>query len=109
MLFRSNRNYVPIAHEYLMIIRKNDTYWISFQMPKQFTKDIRDCKMATWRDVVAAALRRLGGTAHVSEIYQELKGHAKAEKNRNPEAKIRQTLQINSMFVSKERGVWQIA
>ena len=58
---------------------------------------------------LAAALRRLGGTAHVSEIYQELKGHAKAEKNRNPEAKIRQTLQINSMFVSKERGVWQIA
>ena len=39
----------------------------------------------------------------------ELKGHAKAEKNRNPEAKIIQTLQINSMFVSKERGVWQIA
>lgn len=73
------------------------------------TSDIRKRTIATWRDLVQGALQQLGGKARLSDIYELLKGTKKALKNVNWQAKVRQTLQINSNFTSVERGVWKLA
>lgn len=103
-----NRGFVPIVHEYIMVLKKLMPYIINFQLPTEHELDIRDSESATWRDVVYAVVKKLG-TTNLDAIYNELEGHVKAKKNPNWKAKIRQTLQINKCFASSERGVWAAA
>ena len=102
------RNFVPIEHEYIMVIKKLMPYIINFQLPQNYEVDIRDSETATWADVVYAVIKDKGRVA-LSEIYSEIEGHKKCQKNPNWQAKVRQTLQNYPMFTSVERGVWQAA
>lgn len=105
----TNHNFVPIEHEYLMVIKKvMELYMINFQLPQRHEMDIRDSESATWRDVVMSVMEQTK-KADLNTIYSEIEGHKKCERNENWKAKVRQTLQMYSMFVSSERGVWQLA
>lgn len=104
----SNRNFVPIKHEYLMILKKVLPYVMDFNLPKNYEIDIRDSKDATWNDVVRAVLLDIGKEATLSEIYEKIEGHKKCETNKNWQAKVRQTLQKGN-FKHVENGVWAAA
>lgn len=105
----ASRNFAPIEHEFLMVLKKVEALMVSFQLPLRKELDIRDSKTATWRDVVAAVLRKAGRAMHLSEIYEAIKGHAKCLTNSNWEAKIRQVLQqFTSLFKHIDNGVWAI-
>lgn len=95
------------GHEMIAVIKKPSGYEIAYVIPHKYEMDIRDSKTATWRDVVASALRHIGAPATLQQIYDEIDGHKKCENNANWEAKIRQTLQASFKHVSK--GVWSIA
>ncbi|MBO4847052.1 MAG: hypothetical protein J5525_12280 [Lachnospiraceae bacterium] len=105
----TNRNFVPIVHEYIMVLKKLAPYLINFQLPQKYEMDTRDSKTSTWRDVVYAALKKIGRNASLEEIYSEIEGHEKAKSNMNWQAKIRQTLQMSNLFVHDSRGVWAVA
>ncbi len=105
----TNRNFVPIVHEYIMVLKKLSPYIINFQLPQKYQMDTRDSKRSTWKDVVYAALKKIGGNASLEDIYSEIEGHDKTKSNNNWQAKIRQTLQISNLFVTDRRGVWAIA
>ncbi len=105
----SSRNFVPIVHEYIMVLKKLAPYMINFQLPQKFEKDIRDAKNSTWRDVVYAALKKIGRSASLDEIYDEIDGHEKTKGNENWQAKIRQTLQRDRIFIHVNNGVWAAA
>ena len=105
----THKNFVPIAHEYIMVLKKLAPYIIDFQLPKKYEMDIRDSQSATWRDVVVAAVKKLGKKASVQQIYAEIDGHKKCENNTHWQAKVRQVLQENSIFESYDRGIWSIA
>ena len=106
----SNKNFVPISHEYLLVLKKISPYIINFSIKKDYAMDIRDSRQATWKDVVAAALSNRGGIATLDELYAEIEGHQKCKKNAHWKAKIRQTLQINpSIFIRKDVGLWQFS
>lgn len=47
---------------------------------------------ASWKEVVVAALRSLGGKGRLDELYAALEGHPKVGANRNWRAKVRQTV-----------------
>lgn len=79
------------------------------QMARTIEADMRDLKVSTWRDVVAAVLDKLGGKASLSELYEAIDGHKKTKNNPHWKAKIRQTLQMGDCFTSSERGVWSVA
>ena len=50
--------FIPILHEYVMIVRKDSPVLIPILMTQSSTVDIRDMPGATWRDVVAAVLEQ---------------------------------------------------
>ena len=104
----SNANFIPIVHEYIMVIKKLAPYIIDFSLPTKHEMDIRDSKAATWRDVVLAVMEKLG-EADLDAIYSEIEGHEKAKKNPNWKAKVRQTLQTSERCKNKARGVWAVA
>ncbi len=105
-----SHNFVPIVHEYLMVLKKIAPYIVNFKYTREVEMDIRDKKCSTWKDVVAAALHKLGGNASLSAIYAEIAGHEKCNTNENWQAKIRQVLQINTkLFHHVGNGVWAVA
>ena len=104
----SNRNFYPTDHEDILVIKKPEGYIILFKTPVIKEMDIRDSKSATWKDVVAAVLSKLGRNASLDDIYREIDGHEKCRTNPNWQAKVRQTLQrMNAYHTS--RGVWAAA
>ena len=103
------RNFVPIEHEYLMVLKKIAPYLIDFSLPTKHEIDIRDSKSATWRDVVYAVMQKIGHDAPLGAIYAEVEGHKKCETNSEWKAKIRQTLQQSDKFVNVSYGVWALA
>ena len=107
----SSRNFVPLVHEYILVLKKIAPYIINFQFPQRYDIDIRDSKAATWRDVVYAVMKKIGNGNAVSldEIYREIEGHKKCESNSHWKEKIRQTLQRSSHFENKGKGIWAIA
>lgn len=104
----AHKNFVPIVHEYIMVLKKLMPYIIDFSLPTKHQVDIRDSKKATWRDVVYAVMDKLG-EANLDAIYAEIEGYEKAKSNKHWKEKVRQTLQLSSKFQNKSRGVWAVA
>jgi len=104
----ANSKFVPIAHEYIMVLKKLSPYIIDFMVTNKKSIDIRDSKCATWADVVFAALSKIGKRATLSQIYTEIEGHKKCDNNSHWKEKVRQTLQNYKFFANDGRGVWQI-
>lgn len=100
--------FVPIVHEYLMVVRKDAALFYTIGLTTYHTFDMRDSQAATWRDVVASILEDKGAMP-LSEIYEQMEGHKKCDHNMHWKEKIRQTLQIYDIFQSSERGIWQIS
>ena len=106
----SNKNFVPIVHEYILVLRKIiKSYFLNYQLPVKRQLDIRDSVSATWADVLKTVLSKFGRAVSVSEIYPEIEGCKKAQNNRFWKEKVRQTLQINKCFVSDGRDSWRLA
>lgn len=107
----SHKNFVPLVHEYLMVLKKMSPFMMDFQVPIKKMIDIRDSKMATWRDIVLAVMNKIKkGT--LSDIYNEIKGHAKCLANTNWMAKVRQILQQlrdAGLLLNPQHGFWALA
>lgn len=101
--------FIPILHEYVMIVRKDSPVLIPILMTQNSAVDIRDMPGATWRDVVAAVLEQCKEPVALSFLYEQIEPHKKAQANKWWKEKIRQTLQINPMhFTHDGRGMWSL-
>lgn len=104
-----NNNFIKIAHEYCLILRKDFPLTMNFSITKKGSMDLRDSVNITWKDLIASTLEELGGKAKLKDIYDFLEGYKKTNNNINWKAKIRQTLQINKLiFNSVDRGIWEL-
>lgn len=102
--------FMPIVHEYIMVVRKDDSLVFPVMLTKAHKIDIRDMHGATWRDVVAAVMGKNSGAWKLEDIYRELEDHKKAKNNNNWQAKVRQTLQYHpQIFRHEGRGMWSLA
>ncbi|MDD2268936.1 MAG: hypothetical protein PHY15_05225 [Eubacteriales bacterium] len=103
-----SNNFIPIIHEYLLILRKDSPLVYNLKMTINRVLDIRDQVASSWKDVVADVLSSLKGPQSLDSIYREIEGHKKTKDNPHWKEKVRQTLQIHpQLFRSPERGVWQ--
>lgn len=100
--------FIPILHEHLLIFRKSEIWAIPITLTKRVTKNLLNSKMATWRDLVQAALESLGGKAMLSEIYEKLEASDRSKQNPHWKKKIRQVLQMYDSFASTKRGEWSL-
>lgn len=105
----SNLNFVPICHEYVMVVRKDAAVIIPVAVSKKKEMDMRDCLSATWRDVIAAIFEDENRAMKTEEIYAAVDGHKKCEANPHWKEKIRQTLQRYPDFKNVSVGVWKMA
>jgi hypothetical protein len=106
----SGKPFIPIVHEYMLIIRKDAPLIFEVQQTKKRMVDVRELKNATWRDIVAAVIEDLGGEAPLSKIYEAVLSFKRAEDYPTIEEKIRQTVRINpKTFISVSRGVYALA
>jgi len=104
-----NENFIKIAHEYCLILRKDEPLILDYMITKKGKMDLRDSLNITWKDLVASTIESLGGKANLERIYKEIEGYKKTINNSNWKAKIRQTLQINpKIFKNIERGIWKL-
>lgn len=102
-------NFIPILHEYVMIVRKDSPLIIPIITSKEIKADIRDMNGATWKDVISAVLEDVNRPVPLQYIYEKLENHKKAKSNQWWKEKIRQTLQINSqIFNHIDKGLWEI-
>ena len=100
-------NFIPILHEYVMIVRKDTPLLVPVIVAKEIKADIRDMAGTTWRDVVAAVLEECTEAVTLAYLYEQIEPHKKAQNNKHWREKIRQTLQINpNHFHHTDRGMW---
>lgn len=104
-----NKNFIPIIHEYIMILKKNSPYQLDFKFTVTRKLDIRDSNDVTWRDVVRAAIRKCGGRATNAQLYSEIAGHRKCETNPHWKSKIRQTLSRSPELFEPVEDGWKLA
>ena len=101
--------FIPILHEYVMIVRKDSPLLMPVLMTSNVRMDVRDMPGATWRDVVAAVLEEYEEPVTLTFLYEQIEPHKKAQANKWWKEKIRQTLQINPMHFSHDgRGMWSL-
>ncbi|MCD8331509.1 MAG: hypothetical protein LUB63_03115 [Oscillospiraceae bacterium] len=106
---RYSGRFIPILHEYVMIVRKDSPLLIPVIMTRASQVDIRDMPGATWRDVVAAVLEQAAQPVTLSFLYEQIGAHKKAQKNQWWKEKVRQTLQINpTIFCHNGKGLWSL-
>lgn len=101
-----SRNFVPIVHEYLMVLHKEAAMIYEVLLPTRKTSDMRDNRSATWRDVLCSILEDSGGSMSLQEFYLKMDGHKRCDGNAHWKEKIRQTLYINPVFSQQADGLW---
>lgn len=99
--------FVPIVHEYLLVLRKDSPLIFNIQVSKNVKGDMRDMKGCTWRDVVASVLEAQQRPLTLNEIYESIDGHKRCEQNPHWRDKVRQVLQRFDEFKHVGRGVYQ--
>ena len=105
----SDHNFVPIMHEYLVVLRKDEPMLIPVTTTVKRLLDMRDSINTTWRDTVLSVLQHYGKAMSLNELYEELAPHKKAKANPNWQAKIRQTVQDERYFRRTGRGCYAVA
>lgn len=104
----SNRNFVPIVHEYLLVTKKDDALIIPVSVSIRQKADIRNLQSPSWRDTLIAVLKE-NGEMSLAELYDAIKDSRKASVNPNWQAKIRQTVQNGRYFCRTSRGHYTVA
>lgn len=106
---RYSGKFIPILHEYVMIVRKDSPVCIPALFVKKVEADIRDMPGATWRDVVAAVLEPCTEPVSLTFLYDKIGSYKKAQANKWWKEKIRQTLQVYpAHFVHDGWGKWSL-
>lgn len=101
--------FIPILHEYVMIVRKDSALIVPMMVTEKREADIRDLSEATWRDVIMAVMEPCKEAVSLAYLYKQIESHGKAKENKWWREKIRQTLQYNpKQFEHTGRGMWQL-
>ena len=100
-------NFIPIVHEYLLILRKEDVLTYNIMLTKTVKADIRDMANATWRDIVADVMESFGTEVPLEKIYEKVGETQRAKERPHWKEKVRQTLyRYKDAFTNTNPGMW---
>lgn len=102
----SNYNFVPIVHEYLMVLRKDNALIYPVQTIKKLLCDVTKLKNITWKDLLASYLEE-HGPSRLEEIYIFVSKCEKSKNNPHYKEKCRQVLRTH--FFRESRSVYRLA
>lgn len=94
--------FIPLEHEYLVILRKKDPYIIPVQHVKFIQRDVRQSEKMTWAAVLSMILEAHGGRMKSTELVEAMEKHPKAKNNNHLADKLRQELQSHSRMFHRD-------
>lgn len=101
--------FIPIVHEYVLLLRKDMPLTYPLLMTYQLQGDIRDMPGATWRDIIADAMESFHTPVHLDQIYAVVGNYKRAQQQQHWKDKVRQTLQYHpNIFSGFGQGVWAL-
>lgn len=123
VLIKAQHNCVSDARQYgrMRHPRILHEYVVLWERPRRILSMLGDLAVmatqasrrvsATWRAIVRNAMLELKGEASLQQLYECVGRNApeRLASNENWQAKVRQTLQLNPEFASRERGIWALA
>ena len=102
--------FIPIAHEYLVILRKDGPFIVPISCTRPFERDIRKSEKTTWANLIAMILDDNNGCMNINDLVATLEKTEKAKTNNHVRAKVRQELQRHTkMFVRTADAVSLVA
>jgi hypothetical protein len=86
--------FIPIVTESLLVFYKQDVFMIPFSVRRAgaFDASKQDVKELTWHHLIRMTLESIGGQAKLSDLYDLLKSHPKAQQNTHFKDRIRATV-----------------
>ena len=103
----SNLNFVPIVHEYLMVVKKEGGLIVPMTYTKRVKVDMRMSKSASWRDIIHSILE--SGQQSLEGLYRQMENTPKAMNNPHWREKIRQVVQNTRYFTRVAEGTYALA
>jgi len=101
--------FIPIVHEYLLLLRKDEPLQYPLLMTYRLNGDIRNMPGATWRDILADAMDSFQNAVGLEQIYDQVGRYDRAQHQQFWKDKVRQTLHCYpSIFTSPRRGMWML-
>lgn len=107
----SGKPFIPIVTETLVLFQKEEILLVPFSIRREgiFQIQEQDSIALTWFHLLRMTLEQLNGHATLKQLYQELREHPKAQKNKNYEARIRATLYEHAdCFLPLARGTFRL-
>lgn len=102
-------NFIPIIHEYLMIVRKDNALYFPVQMAVNKQFNVLDSVSVTWLDLISSILEEANAPMSLNSLYMTVEGHKKCNTNKHWKEKIRQTLLISTRFKRVSAGIWALS
>lgn len=87
--------FIPIEHEYLVIIKKDSPYIVPITTVSFTQRDISKSTKVTWATVISMILEENNGKMDKTELVKHMEKHPKAKNNHNCDAKLRQELHFH--------------
>jgi hypothetical protein len=106
--YTNNGSFIPIAHEKLLIYRK-DKMVFGLDYAIDLSRFQQELINGTWRNLVQRVLMQHGGASSLEGVYQAVEGTPKAQANPNWKAKVRQVLGQNPEFIRIAPAQYQLA
>ena len=97
--------FIPIEHEYLVVIRKSGPYVVPIHHVQFAQRDMRESVKATWASIIAMLLEDNGGRMTRDQLTEKMEKHPKSANNNHIAEKLRQELQRHPRMFSQD-GVY---
>lgn len=101
--------FIPIEHEYLVIIKKNGPYIVPITTVRFQQRDMRSSVKSTWASVIAMILEDNNGRMSKDALVSAMEKHPKGANNNNIYAKLRQELQRHPKMFSRDGDMIKLA
>lgn len=88
----SKTPFIAIEHEYLIVIKKEQTLMIPCKVTRNLEVSIMNSIKITWKCLISSIIESMNGSATIDQLYSVLKNHPKSQNNNFLREKIRQTL-----------------
>lgn len=107
----SNKKYdskiIPIAHEYLVIVKKESAYVVPIVQTRFQNKDLRKSLSITWAALISMILENHHGEMEMMDLIHIMEQHPKGKNNHHCAEKLRQELHLHpKMFYRKGSRIY---
>ena len=102
-------SFIPIVHEYLMIVRKDSSLIVPVAYGIHRTFDYLKHSCGSWRDLIHDLIEHKASDMSLDELYSEVQKCPKTKDNPHWREKVRQVVQDARYFTRTARGCYALA